>query len=496
MKRTEKNKILIALSISIVLVNLLFGVNFLVLGKDMPLELSLSNVTNLALENSLDIQIAKFDAYISKTSLLKTESIFDTFLEIEASYDRDKKAQTSTILGNLTKEHGLSVGLEKKLPTGTTISLDANGKKNRSDSVFSTLNPYNESLLELSVTQELGKNFFGLADRSDIKITKIDIENSSFTSLDSIETVLADVQEAYWNFALKDTELFIKKDMLNEAEKLYETYKDKFDLGLVEESELLAVEALVYTRRSDVAIADLNRETAKNALLFLVNKGDFEEKIIPTDNLACPIEAVDLYTALSEAVEYRRDYKRIKNDLRKNKINIVVKKNALWPQIDLEASLIRNNLNSDRRQAWEDIATDSNDEISLLLRFKVPLENRAAKSELEKVKLENGRSILLLKRTERLILQEINDKVKEVNTAKKKVRLFKKIVQLHRKKLAEAVKRFNFGRSDSDTLIRYEEDLLQARLSLAAALFDYRVGLIGLETAKNTLLDKYWVDEL
>jgi len=49
-----------------------------------------------------------------------------------------------------------------------------------------------------------------------------------------------------------------------------------------------------------------------------------------------------------------------------------------------------------------------------------------------------------------------------------------------------------YGRSSSDIIIRFQEDLLGARLRLEEALFSYRKAIINLERNKNTLLSKYW----
>ncbi|MCK5491896.1 MAG: TolC family protein, partial [Candidatus Omnitrophica bacterium] len=92
--------------------------------------------------------------------------------------------------------------------------------------------------------------------------------------------------------------------------------------------------------------------------------------------------------------------------------------------------------------------------------------------------------------------QDINNKVNRVNTMENQVNLFKSIVAVHKKKLDIEIKRLNSGRSNSDTLIRYEEDLLNARLSLANSLFNYRISNLDLELAQNLLLDKYWKGEL
>ena len=460
------------------------------------IEISLNDVSRLAIENSLDIQIAQYDAYISRTSLDDALSIFDTIFTAEAAYSRDKKAQASSLAVSDTKKHSFSLGLEKKLFTGTTLSLDATATKTRANSIYNSSNPYNEALVGLTIKQELGKNFFGLADRADIKLTKLDIENFEFTSLDDIEEILYKAQKVYWNLVLKDEEVVIRENIFEFAKRLHEIYKNKYSIGLVEESELLAMEALVYTRESDLTVARLNQETVKNDLLFLLNRGDFKDKIKPKDQLSSEPVIVNLYQALEEAINSRRDYKRIKNELKKSEIDLVVKKNALWPQIDLEATFARNNINSQRSSTWEGIPNNSNDQIALTLTIEVSLENREAKSELEKTRLEDAQLLIRLKRVERLILQEINDKVNQINSSDNQIKLYQSIIKLHQRKLDSQIKRIGYGRSNADTLIQYEDDLLKARLALATNFYVYRISLIELDVVENVLLDKYWKEPL
>ena len=63
-------------------------------------EISIDDVTQLALENSLDIQIAQYDAYIKRVSLMKAQSIFDAFFNASIGYTDDRLKQSSTIFGN------------------------------------------------------------------------------------------------------------------------------------------------------------------------------------------------------------------------------------------------------------------------------------------------------------------------------------------------------------------------------------------------------------
>ncbi|UCG35100.1 MAG: TolC family protein [Candidatus Omnitrophota bacterium] len=458
--------------------------------------ISLEEVTQLALDNSLDIQIAKYDTYIKRTSLLKAESIFDTYFNVSAGYFDDTTKQPSVVFGTETGQTSYNFGISKKLPTGTEIAINAGDARNFTNSPFATLNPYHEASAGISLKQPLGINFFGLVDRAGIKITKIDIENAEYSSLEDIEETLYNAQVAYWKFVLKCEELKIIKGILQKSRRLYDIYKEKIKIGMVEQVDLFAVEANLRVREADVLMAELEKEQAKNELLFALNIDDLSIELAPRDSLSIDPFNIDLYQALTDAVNNRRDYKRIKNQLVADDINIVVARNALWPKIDLEASFTRNGLDRKYKPAWEEISDKNNRELFVGITLKFPLEKRNSRGDFQEATLQKEQNLLSLKRTERLIFKEIHNQVKEVNALKEQVSLYDKTSQLQEKKLQEEVKRLKYGRSNSDLIIRYGEDVLDAKLGLAQVLFAYRVSLIDFELAKQTLLNRYWRQEL
>ncbi len=466
------------------------------IGKAATMEISLADVSRLALENSLDVQIAKYDAYIKRTYLGRAKSIFDTFLRANIDYLKDEKKPQTTLLGDKNVINNYQAAVGKKLPLGTDLELKLGNKRQYSNSPFDTINPAHDAVVGLSLRQPLGKNFFGLADRATVKITKIDIANAEYTSLDNVEQALANVQIAYWNYILKREELSIKQDMRKKAQRLYEIYDNKYKKGLAEKADLLAVAANVRSRDNDVLGAQLAGETAKNDLLFLLNAADLSVQLQPLESLAVDPYGVDLASAVNIAISSRRDYKTVKNMVKANEIDLTVKKNALWPEIDLSASFEKNGLDSDYQEAWDEIVSEDNKEVFVGLEVKFPLENRKARSEKKEASLRKQQLIFMLKRVERLILRELNNTVNEVNTVKNQVTLSGILVMLQGDKLKEEEKRQKYGRSNSDILIRFEEDLLTARLQAAYDLFRYRVSLIDLDLAQNTLLDKYWEEEL
>ena len=459
-------------------------------------EFSIDEVSELALTNSLDIQMVKFDVYIKRHDLDIATSLFDTFFSIYGNYTKDTLDVPSTVLGTRNITQGYGANISKRLPTGTEIGLDVFQQRNNTNSAFSTLNPHHEANAKISLKQPIGRNFFGLKDRSDIKITKIDIENFEFTSLDDIEDQLAAIQKAYWRLVIAQYVFDIRKDMLDQAKRLNAVYERNFDIGLVEEPDLLATQANVETRQSELLINEINLVKAKNDLLLLLGEEDFNVTIVPKDKIETALTWKDLNEALAEAVDKRRDYKRAKKLIDKNRIEIVVKKNALWPQIDLEASFTRNGIQTGYNDAWREVYDDNQHEFYAGITISTSLERGAEKAELAQKKLEKQKYLLLLKKIEQTIFRQINTRVTEVNMLANEVNTAKKVVLLQEQKLLAEEKRLKYGRSSTDLVIRYQQDVLDARLKLARSLFDYRTSLIDLDLAKNSLLDRYWEGEL
>ncbi|MFH1655672.1 MAG: TolC family protein [Candidatus Omnitrophota bacterium] len=458
--------------------------------------LSLDEVSRLALENNFDIQLAKFDARIKGTDLEKEQSIFDTVIDAEIKYKDDQLKRTSSLIGTKSLTNEYNFGATKKTSTGTTLTVDLDNERSWTDSSFATINPAHESKVTLGITQELGKNFFGLNDRGTIKITKIDIENAEYTSLDKIELNLANAQKAYFRIALALKSLQIKHEILQKAQDLFNLHSEKIKDGLTEMPELLAAQANVRQREADVLIAENELEFSMNYLKFILNLNEDYPEILPEDEFSIDAENTDLEKVLKDAFINRRDYTIAKNEVKAKNINLEMKDNNLWPEINLEASLARNGIESNFSKALSDAGSEDNPEYYVGIRLSFPIENRLAKSQYNRAELEKAKAIVDMKRIERFILTVLIDAVRNCNIYRKRANIQIDIAAIQENKLKEEEKRFKYGRSNTDTIIRFQEDLLNAKLLAAQAAYDYHVSLIELSLSENTLLDKYSEDIL
>jgi outer membrane protein TolC len=464
--------------------------SFLSFYSEGEVYLDLEKVSKIALKNNLDIKMIEFDIKAKDQDLKEVNSMFDTFLNLNVSYNKDEKDTASTIFGTRNLNNTYSLGIKKKIPLGTNFEINAINERKWTNSTFITQNPYTEAKVKFSLTQPLGKNFFGVNDRRKVRLTKLEIENKNYLYLDSMEEILAKIQKAYWYLVFRKEELKIKKDMLKEAENLYSIYKEKFKNGLAEKTDLLATEANLFLRKNDYLEAKLLLEEARNNLFYLLNLSK-EEEIVVLDSLNREIKELNFYRELNEAIKKRRDYKIVKNRVSQQKLNLSLKKNSLWPEIDLISSFSKNGIDSYYKNAWKEISSSDYHEWFVGLKFSISLERRKESSEYEKAKLNKAKLLILLKKVEYSIFKEIKNLINKLNTLYNQIKICRKVVKIQEDKLKKEKEKLKYGRSSSDTIIRFEENLLKAKLNLIYTLFSYQLTLIDLERCKNNLLSKY-----
>ena len=451
------------------------------------IELGISDVTRLALENNFDILIYRLDQRISEKELLKAESVYDTDLDATYGYDEDMLDSPSVFAANKTTTVTQQGRLSKKLPTGTILSLDIDHSRLRSDSVYSIPNPYHESTASASITQPLAKNFLGIIDRDTIRITGLDIENTGYTSLDKIEDELADSQEAYWNLVLAYKDLELTEDMLENTKDLFIANKRMYDIGMVELPEFYAVKANLNQKENDLLFAEDKLNSALNLLKLKLNL-DKDITISPTDDFEYQKLTAKFEDILTIALNNRRDYKADKNTVKSMDLYLEIKKSSMWPQIDLKGTIKKNGLDRKFNDSIREITSKDQPEYIAEVVFSFPLENREARAEYSQKELEKTRALIALKKTECLIFVETNDAFVHAKRMYDSVNLLKKAAEFEHKKYLGEEERFNRGRTDTDRLLRYQNDFFVAELVHLRSLYNYKKAIINLNVVMNNLL--------
>ncbi len=457
-------------------------------------ELSLDEATRMAISQSFDIQMAKLDAQIAGTDELSAKSLYDLILSVEATYQKDKSKKTTTILGTQSQDNIYNIGLSQTLPTGTTVEIGWNNARSATNSSFATSSVTHESVYEAVLTQDLGRNLFGIQDRGDIKVRLIDIENAEYNSLDRIEALMVSVQKAYVDVVLHQEFVRIEEEMLQTAKTLYDIQKDKIENGLIEKAELIASESNYLKREGEVKLARSRLEEKKNVLKLLLALGKDDELMI-TDHFSSLNGEENYSTSIKKAFEHRVDYKRKRNELEAEDIKVKMTRQNLWPEINLMATYERNGLGDGFTDARDDITENDNPNYIVGISLAFPLQNRDARAKHRAQKFQKAKLIESAKKLEREIVLSVTDKVRNANVLAEIVSSRSKVADLESQKLEEEDKRFSRGRSDTDMLIRFQEDAIEAKRLDVNAKYDYSAALIDLRRAEGSLLKHFWEEE-
>jgi outer membrane protein len=457
--------------------------------------LSLSDVLKIAILNNLDIKLAELDNKIGSADFMYSKAIFDTTITGEVTYEDDSSDSASSFAGTRSRTNLYKVGLEKKLPTGATFETAWSNTRSWTDSAFVTTNPYHTAEWSLSITQPVLRNFMGMQDWADIMIAQIDVKNSDIDTKDRIEEALSNTEKHYWQVVYAYKNLEVEIHMLDKANELLEVSKRNLKTGLIEKGDLLGSEANVRIRENSAMLAHNNLQTAINNLKLLLNERDDTVTIEPLDQLVLEDKDVSLPECLRCAFKTRRDYEIKKNELKSKKITLQMKRNNLWPEVDLIASLALNGVDRKPYKAAGRTTIGKNPNYYGGIKVSMSLENNEARAEHEKAKNDKIKSITELQKLEREIITDVDEKVRNVLTQSARAERAVSIRKIQSLKLQEEEKRYKYGRSSSKTLIDYQNDLLAAELEEARAILDFKVSVVDLERAQNKILYKVGLEK-
>ena len=450
--------------------------------------LSLKEAVRLAILRSLDIKIRDLDRKSKNAEILKSKSIYDTTFDTSFEYEHDSKQNASRIAGTKANTGNFDLSFEKKLLTGTDITVSLEHERSSTNSSFATLNPSYRAVGKLSVTQPILKNAFGFLDRSEVKLIKIDVEHFDYETRNRIEEAMRTVIDAYWQLVWVYEVLEARVEALERAKEFWEVTAEKFTFGMAEKPDLYAAEANVRNRFSDALVARHEVENQVNQVQVLLDLAE-DEWMIPTERPQFKEFSRSLDDALVQAFTNRRDYEQAKLDIEMSNIRLRMKKNSLWPELDLEGSYASNALDLNVQNAEGEVFGFNHPTYFAKAALTWPLENREARAEFRQAKYEKEKKILAFKKLEQEIYREIDDHWRGVLMSYKRAEQSEKVRDLQAKKLEEEEKNFRQGRSSTKAVIDFQDDSIEAKLRASEDLVAYERAKIDLLRTENTLLE-------
>ena len=342
---------------------------------DGKLNLSLQDTVELALENNLDIVVARYNVWFADTDLLRTAGggvgrgttgasvpfsqaniPFLTFdPQITGNYSIDSRiipvnnpfisgtgnagvtalaAHTTTL--NTTYAQGFS--------PGTTFFTQWNNTRSSSSSPAVLFNPDVQSSISVGFQQQLLNGFGTKINKRQIYIAKNNRKIADLAFSQQAITTVTNTITAYWELVYARENVNVQQQAVTVSEKLYNDNKKQLEIGTMAPLDVTRAESELATNRQNLIVAQTAQLQQQQALKNLIAKDPLNPtlvkvEIVPTDHPTTPpgVEPASLEEAVAEAFQKRPDLREQVYNLENMNIEVKATRNALLPIATLTA---------------------------------------------------------------------------------------------------------------------------------------------------------------
>ena len=487
--------------------------------------MSLSECLSQALENNLDLAIAKKDPEIAGLNVTFQKAAFDPLLGASAGYSTVTRnsSNTTTVVnppgapvttnqGDKTVAETLNANVSQTLNFGMEYGVRLLGSTSPgiSGEVFQPSFPLLYSFdNDRPYTWGYGVNFrlpllrgFGRqVNEASLLVAQHNLNISDDELKRRAELTIQSTENAYWDLLAAREAEKVAKQALELSQELFELNKKKVEVGTLAPIEITQAEANVAsnvegTIRTKQAVQNAE-DNLRRLLAIPENDPLWTKTILPTEKPKSEPTTTDQNEAIQIAYERRPEIVSAKEEIQIAQVNQAAAQNGVKHGLDLQADWARTHSEASGLYTYTfpaqppytvDSVNRTSPDWSVALVYSYPFGNRAAKSNLAVAKLNTEKSEIALESAKQDVRVDVRRSARAVESGYERVVASRKNTELQTKKLDAEQKKFDNGMSTSFEVFTFQTDLRNAQLSLIQALLDYNKALTDLERAKGTLL--------
>ena len=538
------------------------------------LYLSLSDAIALALENNLDVEIERYEFSIAQADLLRAQSgasiqgiptavlpgiptgagigllgssstgigstsevsalwamssslSYDPFVTSSLNFGHTTAPQSNTVTSGtpalVTTNKTANFGISQSFLTGGTVTLGYNNITQEQNSFRSTVNPFTNSSLDLSVVQPLLQGFGFAQNNRTIRIAKNNVRAADYVFRQQLINSVANVVQLYWTLVAANSTVNVNQQAVAVAQKLYDDNKKQVEIGTLAPIEVVRAEAQLATAQQALVAAQsavLQLEAVLKSALSrngLTSPAILEAHVIPTDPIRIPeTEAIQpVQDLVSRALDSRPDVAQSRIQLENAGIILSGTRNALLPTLSATGDFRSNALVGSQNTVLGPPTSSgllSTPPIadpyfvggygtilaqlfgrnfptySIGLNLTIPLRNRAAQANVATASLNLRQNQLLLQREINQIRVDVQNAITAVNQARAQYEAAVKGRVLQEQTLDADQKKLALGATTVYQVIQEQRELTTAPAAEVTAQATYAGARVQLDVATGSTL--------
>jgi outer membrane protein len=457
-----------------------------------PLKITVKDAILIALENNRSLLVERLNPSIRQTFEEQERAVFDPAVEAEVSARRnDSKSLNQS--GSYTESsvndiYQGSISFKEFFPTGTFVEAGAITKTTDSN-LYN--DPFSSTNLGLSVTQSLLRGYGTDVNLARLRQSQLETDITQYELRGFSESLLAQVETTYWDYALSQRQIEIVEESLKLAKQQIAETEEMIQVGAMAEAELAAAQAEVAAQQQGLINARSTMESTRLRLLRLLNPPGQTlwyrdiTLVHPPTLPEIKLDKVEAHVAL--AIRMLPVMNQAKLNIQMEDLEVVRTKNGLLPRMDLFITLGKTGYSDSFSGSVSDITGDSYDAMAGL-NFEYPIFNRDARAQHRRAILRQDQAEMALDNLKQLVELDVRNAYIEVNRTKEQISASSATRKFDEEKLRIETEKFRVGKSTNFLVAQAQRDLLISRIAEVQALANYLKALIDLYRLDGSLL--------
>ncbi len=289
----------------------------------------------------------------------------------------------------------------------------------------------------------------------------------------------SEVMRRYFGVALATERRNVASEAARAAESAAAAIRDKFQQGLVVQSDMLAAEVQVAEFRQQVIESEADLAIARAALATALERPIDEAIVVETGDTTKAFPSVDLQTALARGIEARGELMAAQTGVQSAELQLHSARGALLPRLDLFGSAGASGRTFRER--------DSDQTVAVIVSFDVFDGTKLARIAESRAAVEAARAGHDAVRDQ--VTMEIVTAFHRYESARQRAAVADKSAEQASSAAAIVRDRYENGLTTITEHLRAQAALLAARLSVLAARYDAILGYAELLRATGGLHD-------
>jgi outer membrane protein TolC len=473
--------------------------------------LSLDDCIREALARNHELRIARYEPQIASNRLRLARADYDPTLKVDAERESEEAPGgldefNSPVTGSESDSMRYTASVGGLLPFGASYSVnattvDTEGDKRSVDSTGgSSFLPFEASsgrATFLELRQPLLKNAWIDETRTTVRIRRADLRSSELALRGSLLSVVASVEQAYFDLLAARETVRVRRAALDLAERLVRENSLRVQIGVMEPLDERQAQAQLAASRADLLDARRAQAIQENTLENLISD-DVDAwagiAIEPAESLGAAPEDLDAARSREMAFQNRPDLHRLILDLERRRLVTSLQRNQLFPQLDLVGTYGHAASSDELAGTIDQLGEGSFPFHAIGLSFSMPLGNRRARETYRTGVAERARAEDQLRQARQTVVVEVENAVVAARSSFERVAATREAREFAEAALAAGETKLANGKLRSFEVLQLQRDLTSARAEEVRALADYNKSLALLRHREGSTLRHRRID--